>query len=108
MSGIRSSWRTDTYERASGDTAHDTTLRVIGDWHNAIHVVEQSGRSGVCRTLRLAMEMKFGDVSCSCAEARCDGMAGHDNWGGKEHYKGLYLRKTNQSDEGGRGSVGNR
>ena len=98
MSDIRWSWRIDTYERALRDTVCDAVLNVIRDWHAAIHAVEQSGRSGVSRMLRLAMEMKFGDVSCSCAEAGCDGLAGHDNWDGKRHYKGLVFKRTKEKE----------
>lgn len=59
----------------------------IDDRNNA-----DSGSSlpGVTASISMfAWRHQVGDISCTCGVVGCDGLAGHDNWDGKEYYRGL-------------------
>ena len=95
MTFVKPTWNKPTQEIPSSNDARAETIEVVGLWYDVLFAVERwnVGIPSVLpsSTIRYAWRHKFGDFSCECLEFECDRLAGHDNWDGTKHYRGLYF-----------------
>lgn len=75
------------------------TLDTIVVWNSAVDSARMVKETDRARILELAMEIKVGDVSCDFGAVKCHGRAGHYDWHGKVHYRGLYLVSNEEDSE---------